>query len=140
MRQNLRHRRGWSLFTIILGLLMVLLFSFVQLSIIFSLSGSVIMMVLFALIFLTFAGAIITILVTRDRGSNVAGEKGSEILIDDDRYWKLGAFYYNPEDPSIFVEKRFGIGWTLNFARAVSWFILFGPLLFIFILIWFVEK
>jgi uncharacterized membrane protein len=70
----------------------------------------------------------------------VAGEKGSEILIDDDRYWKLGAFYYNPEDPSIFVEKRFGIGWTLNFARAVSWFILFGPLLFIFILIWFVEK
>lgn len=41
-----------------------------------------------------------------------------------DRYWKLGIFYLNPEDDSIFVPKRFGIGYTLNFARPVSWFVL----------------
>jgi uncharacterized membrane protein len=38
--------------------------------------------------------------------------------------WKAGMFYVNPDDPSIFVEKRFGIGYTLNFARPVSWLIL----------------
>ena len=33
---------------------------------------------------------------------------------DDDKYWVLGCFYYNPNDPSAFVQKRFGIGWTVN--------------------------
>ncbi|HEY0260190.1 MAG TPA: DUF5808 domain-containing protein [Lacisediminihabitans sp.] len=37
---------------------------------------------------------------------------------DDDRYWHGGVFYANRDDPAIFVPKRFGIGWTINFA---SW-------------------
>jgi uncharacterized membrane protein len=40
-----------------------------------------------------------------------------------DRYWRLGMFYVNPDDPAIFVEKRFGIGYTLNFAHLASWLI-----------------
>jgi uncharacterized membrane protein len=35
----------------------------------------------------------------------------------DDRYWKAGAIYVNRNDPSLFVEKRFGVGWTLNFGN-----------------------
>ncbi len=35
----------------------------------------------------------------------------------DDRYWKAGALYVNPNDPSIFVERRFGVGWTINFGN-----------------------
>jgi len=35
--------------------------------------------------------------------------------------WKWGIFYYNPDDASLFVEKRMGIGWTLNFANKLSW-------------------
>ncbi|MCC2279304.1 DUF5808 domain-containing protein [Streptomyces sp. ET3-23] len=34
---------------------------------------------------------------------------------DDDRYWKAGVLYVNRDDPSVFVPKRFGIGWTINF-------------------------
>ena len=41
-----------------------------------------------------------------------------------DRFWKFGVFYVNPADPAIFVPKRFGIGYTLNFARPFSWLIL----------------
>lgn len=41
--------------------------------------------------------------------------------IDDDRYWKLGLIYVNKDDPSILVEKRFGIGWTVNMGHKVSW-------------------
>jgi uncharacterized membrane protein len=38
-----------------------------------------------------------------------------------DSTWKLGLFYFNPEDPAIFVEKRFGIGYTLNFGNRWTW-------------------
>jgi uncharacterized membrane protein len=49
-------------------------------------------------------------------------EKLSDVINrDDDRYWKLGMFYVNRNDPSLFVEKRFGIGYTVNFARPGAW-------------------
>lgn len=32
------------------------------------------------------------------------------------KHWKLGVFYYNPDNPSEFVDKRKGIGVTINFA------------------------
>ena len=38
-----------------------------------------------------------------------------------DSHWKAGIFYYNPNDPSIFVDKRVGIGYTMNFANLWSW-------------------
>jgi uncharacterized membrane protein len=41
-----------------------------------------------------------------------------------DRCWKAGVFYVNPDDPAIFVQKRFGIGYTLNFAHPLSWLLL----------------
>jgi uncharacterized membrane protein len=36
---------------------------------------------------------------------------------DDDRYWYAGFCYYNPDDPALFVLKRFGGGWTVNFGH-----------------------
>lgn len=50
--------------------------------------------------------------------------------VDEEKYWKLGVFYYNPEDSSIFVEKRFGIGSTINLARWQSWACIAGLVLF----------
>lgn len=47
---------------------------------------------------------------------------------DDDRHWKAGMFYFNSEDPSVLVEKRFGIGWTVNFGNLKSWLIFLLPL------------
>ena len=35
----------------------------------------------------------------------------------EDHFWKAGLFYVNSNDPAIFVEKRFGIGYTLNFGH-----------------------
>jgi Family of unknown function (DUF5808)/Domain of unknown function (DUF1648) len=39
-------------------------------------------------------------------------------------HWKMGKFYFNPNDPALLVEKRFGIGYTLNFARGIAWLIM----------------
>jgi uncharacterized membrane protein len=38
-----------------------------------------------------------------------------------DSCWKWGLIYVNPADPSILVEKRFGIGYTINFGNVWSW-------------------
>jgi hypothetical protein len=42
----------------------------------------------------------------------------------DDRHWKAGLVYYDPDDPTIFIEKRFGIGYTMNMARPATWWLL----------------
>lgn len=38
----------------------------------------------------------------------------------EDRFWKAGVFYVNPDDPSWLVEKRFGFGYTLNFGNRAA--------------------
>jgi uncharacterized membrane protein len=39
----------------------------------------------------------------------------------DDRFWRGGVLYYNPNDAAVMVPKRYGWGWTLNFARPTAW-------------------
>lgn len=38
---------------------------------------------------------------------------------DDDYYW-MGTWYYNKNDPALFVEKRVGFGMDFNYARPVA--------------------
>ena len=41
-------------------------------------------------------------------------KNASYSIDDDDSFWILGFIYNNPNDPSLFVTKRFGAGWTVN--------------------------
>lgn len=43
--------------------------------------------------------------------------KETEMVTDDDEYWIAGMFYYNPKDKRMNVEKRAGVGATVNFAH-----------------------
>lgn len=45
-----------------------------------------------------------------------------------DACWKAGIFYVNPGDPALFVEKRMGLGYTLNFAHVGAWALVAGLL------------
>ena len=38
----------------------------------------------------------------------------------DPSNWKWGIFYYNKEDKRIFPPKKYGFGWTTNFANPSS--------------------
>ena len=49
----------------------------------------------------------------------------------DDRYWYGGLFYNNPDDPAVFVPKRFGLGWTMNFGHPQARLVLIGMLLLV---------
>lgn len=61
-------------------------------------------------------------------------ETNEEITdFDEDSYWKVGLIYFNRNDPSIFVEKRFGIGWTLNFANPIGYMVFLLPLIAILV-------
>jgi uncharacterized membrane protein len=44
----------------------------------------------------------------------------------DNRLWVLGMFYVNRDDPSIFVERRFGLGYTINFGNPKALALVFG--------------
>lgn len=59
------------------------------------------------------------------RGSaETASESASSSVampLDDDEHWKLGIFYFNPDDASVWLPERFGIGWTMNLARPAAW-------------------
>lgn len=58
--------------------------------------------------------------------------------IDDDNLWKLGnSIYYNPNDSSIFVEKRVGIGWTVNTGRPIGMFLTILPIIIIILTLYF---
>ncbi len=54
------------------------------------------------------------------------GEACMAMPADDDEHWKLGVFYYNPDDPSLWLCERFGVGWTMNFARPAAWAFVVG--------------
>jgi len=52
-------------------------------------------------------------------GYRLSSDTGDDVLTaGDDRYWILyGSFYNNPNDSAIFIERRVGIGWTINLGR-----------------------
>ncbi|BDB01243.1 DUF1648 domain-containing protein [Clostridium botulinum] len=60
--------------------------------------------------------------------------KNNFINKDDDYHWILGnTIYYNKEDPSLFIEKRFGIGWTINAGRPLGLIIYISLILIIIV-------
>lgn len=48
-----------------------------------------------------------------------------------DDAWKVGGLYYvNPHDPAMWVENRFGLGYTLNFGNWRAWLLVIAMMLF----------
>ncbi|WP_035799187.1 DUF1648 domain-containing protein [Kitasatospora mediocidica] len=74
------------------------------------------------------AGTVLVVLVavrTGQNGSRVplpaalaaAEPPTASVHRDDDRHWRGGLVYVNRQDPALFVPKRFGVGWTVNFGN-----------------------
>ncbi|BCB02654.1 DUF1648 domain-containing protein [Bacillus sp. KH172YL63] len=139
--RQLRLRKYTSWLLLFISILMSMLFTFLQFTTLYENSVSDLLMLTVPLAFtaLVLIGTVLMAVKVGKKDSDfdvevIQEENGEVINADDDRYWKGGLIYYNPEDPSIFVEKRFGVGWTLNFARPLGYLILFGPLLVILLI------
>lgn len=130
IKQSTLFRRRSSLLMLIIGLLIILLLSFIQLNMLFELNVELVALVSTLLPAIIIIGTIIFAFTTGQGGSRIGRTAtGSNTPpINDDSHWKLGSIYYNPQDPSIWIEKRMGIGWTVNFARPMAWFFLIAIL------------
>lgn len=121
--------RAQSIFLLFTGLLisMALGIAFV-LSAIGIISMGVAVVIILAATAPVLVGAVAISVVYGQAGSRVfARISDSDAMpADDDEHWKLGIFYYNPDDASLFLPERFGVGWTVNLARPAVWAIIAG--------------
>lgn len=120
LADNARAKNLWSYYLGINALLMTILF---QIGITrFSFGGDEgLVNILTGIIFVTSIGGVIYL------GFKV-GTDGSRLnnlsytsFEEDDDYWILGStIYNNPNDPALFVNKRIGVGMTINIARPMG--------------------
>ncbi len=134
-----RKYTSWLLFFI--SILMTALFTFFQLTTIHGNLATSGFMLTIPIIFLTLIllSTILYAFKVGQKGSRFRTTINEELVdgitdADEDRFWKAGVLYVNRNDPSMFVEKRFGVGWTINFARPLAYLIVFGPVLLILLL------
>ena len=78
---------------------------------------------------LLIAAMLILFLPAQRKADTPAGGYRSDFYRDDDRYWYGGFFYNNPDDPAMFVPKRYGLGWTVNFGNPKGRLFFIGTLL-----------
>jgi uncharacterized membrane protein len=92
------------------------------------LSPAMMILGLFLLLF-ALAGSIYIAVRYGQGGSRLERSAADAPLTDglaDNRLWILGMFYVNRDDPSVFVEHRFGLGYTINFGNPLAVTLLCG--------------
>lgn len=135
-----RFREAWSNATFALTIGTQLLMSFIFLYSLFANGAMPWLLTVITIGFTLFSLAVPLYLTVK------YGQAGEKLLREEEQYymdpeeeshWKYGVFYFNKEDPSVFVEKRFGIGTTLNHANWKAWLFIGGIALFVILtLVW----
>ncbi|KOS66174.1 hypothetical protein AEA09_19045 [Lysinibacillus contaminans] len=132
---KIRKFASWSVMLLSYGLTIVL--TVLQLSNIYpSLAeGEKLLPLLILFLVLELGGTLVFVWKLREWRLDYTENVTSEITdVDEDRYWRGGLIYINREDPSIFVEKRFGIGWTLNLGNPRGYIVIFLPLVILLLI------
>ncbi|MFI9382566.1 DUF1648 domain-containing protein [Kutzneria sp. NPDC052558] len=66
-------------------------------------------------------GVALLVLIVVQRNKDDGADEGTGLSHrDDDRNWVGGIIYRNADDPSWFVQRRFGVGWTVNFGNPAA--------------------
>ena len=110
-----------SVLTAVLGIVIILMMT--------EILSMLVTIALIIVVTLVFVGAMIALSVVYGQsGSRLVKrlEESSDIIADNDEHWKAGIFYWNKDDASLFLPKRFGVGWTMNWARPAAWLIVGG--------------
>lgn len=132
--RQLALRKYTSWFMFLISMLITLLFSFLQLSTIHPaiMSNAGMIAPPFIFLIVVLAGTVFfAVKVGRADKIETEDTVGPITDLDEDSYWRGGLVYFNKNDPSIFVEKRFGVGWTMNFANPIGYLILIVPVILI---------
>lgn len=136
VKRKKKFKRLISIMMIVTAIEIMVLFTINQFQIIFNVDLLDTQLGLNILILITMILFIIKFIKVGQGGRNLEEkDEIDELYRDDDDKWILGVFYYNKNDPSFMVEKRVGIGYTINFAntKAVLIFLVI-TLVFIFLI------
>ena len=134
LEQNRKFRYYWSAYILFSGAAVLLMFTFIQMTTLGIIKSSLILPVTLTVPAGMVIAAILLAVKAGQGGSRLSKaapaiekeDSNNVVRRDEDRYRKLGIIYFNPGDPAMFVEKRFGVGWTLNFARPLAFIIIGG--------------
>lgn len=85
---------------------------------------SILHLLMIIFIVLTTVWIFVNTIITKKWRNRAPGESDS---------WKLGVLYYNPEDTRMFLPKKTGLGFTINFARPIS--VMFTMLLILIVVL-----
>lgn len=131
-----RFRRIGSIFMLITGIEIIGLFAILQLAILYSFDITVINIVMMSILMLTMTIFIFVFIKIGQGGKNLGFDTEEDTLYkDDDDKWILGSIYFNKNDKAWMVEKRVGIGWTINFASPTGIIIFVATLVLIAVMV-----
>lgn len=137
LKKNTIFRRAWSMYFIVTLISLELIFTWSNMISLGMLDNmkklNVIQFIVFGIIIIWSLVLGIKVGQGGDRLKLVEDkEPNTEYDIEDDNLWRLGnSIYYNKNDSSIFVEKRVGVGWTVNAGRPLGMLILVLPFIII---------
>lgn len=143
IEKKLLFKKYVSIFTWILALETLIIMAIPQICIIFNLSIEI-MTIPIIILFISIVIFLVMSYYLGQGGRNIkTNEEGEENYRDDDDKYILGALYYNKKDPALMVEKRIGVGWTVNLAHPLGKIVMILPFIIIvgmIIFMYFYEK
>lgn len=116
---------------VIAVLVQIMLFVIQMTSVVPFLSEKTMTKILILIIGLMLLAIIGLMVIYGQSGARLHQENVTPPSYDDDKYWKWGMFYFNRKDPSFWVEKRMGIGMTINLANWKAVTFVVAPIVFI---------
>lgn len=143
IEKKLLFKKYISIFTWVLALETLIIMSLPQVAILFDL-GIEIMTIPMIILFISIGGFLLISYYFGQGGRNIkTTEEGEENYRDDDDRYILGSIYYNKNDPALMVEKRIGVGWTVNLAHPIGMVLMVLPFIImigLIIFMYFFEK
>jgi uncharacterized membrane protein len=120
--------RAWSIYLLVCGIILTAVIIVMPLLFIGILNGLQSLVFILTATIVIVLGSVALSVIYGQGGSRVFKriQSADTMLVDDDKFWKLGVFYFNPDDPNWFLPARFSVGWTCNFARPIVWVFIVG--------------
>lgn len=140
-QQNIAFRYAVSKFLFLISLVCSVLMLAIQCALVFSIHDGTFIIVLSIIMLVLSVGGSLYIAIKYGQGGERLKINEDEVQMkpgdtyDDDRYWIAGLIYYNPKDSAVWVEKRFGMGMTINFGSPIGILIMVGLLLALVVMI-----
>jgi len=144
LKKNFVFRKVWSTYFLMTLILVEVLFSIINMMTLDIFTNIKLFNIFsFSITGISILGAIILGLILGQGGDRLNlgdSNKSSKNYYIDDKHWKFKNWiYFNPEDKSVFIEKRVGLGWTVNIGRPMGLILFIFPIIIVILSLIFIK-